>query len=261
LKKEEENDEGQATPDLEPCTGERSEDLRELDRRRKEQHLKKEEENDEGQATPSPEPCLRETKERSGASSTNALASPPGLSKPLIQKNAIEGLTLAHCVTGVPTKLEDMEIDVMKGRLTLQDQEKMPDGASLMKQETSSSEMEASDRKVCDAGCTPHLYDATADQRQGRRMGKPPPISCWWYTSTEHGGWRAQGQKVRKEDTAPQLPPWGKPPRRDRGKSPREAWRKRGGEQQRKPWYNQLMAQRARNKGRGKGRPSDDAWF
>ena len=45
-----------------------------------------------------------------------------------------------------------------------------------------------------------------------------------------------------KEDTAPQLPPWGKPPRRDRGKSPREAWRKRGGEQQRKPLYNQVMA-------------------
>ena len=53
----------------------------------------------------------------------------------------------------------------------------------------------------------------------------------------------------------------GETPRRDRGKSPREAWRKRGGEQQRKPWYNPLMAQRARNKGRGKGRPSDDAWF
>ena len=139
----------------------------------------------------------------------------------------------------------------------------MPGGAGLMKQETSKSEMEASDRKVCDAGCTPHLYDATADPRHGRRMGQQcgGGMLWWWCTSTEDGGWRAQEQKVWKEDTAPQLPPWGERPRRDRGLEARAKHRKRGGKKQNDPYYGLFMAHQARNKGRGKGRPSDDAWF
>ena len=106
-----------------------------------------------------------------------------------------------------------------------------------MKQETSSSEMKAP--------------NATADPRRGRR--------CFWVcTSTDHAGGSAQGQK----DKEPQRePPWGQPPRETRGKQPREKWRKRGGARQRKEGYNLWMAHQARNKGRGKGRPSDDAWF
>ena len=44
---------------------------------------------------------------------------------------------------------------------------------------------------VCDAGCTPHLYDATADPRHGRRMGQQcgGGMLWWWCTSTEDGGW------------------------------------------------------------------------
>ena len=74
-----------------------------------------------------------------------------------------------------------------------------------------------------------------------------------------HARGSAQGQK----DKEPQRePPWGDTPRLSRGRPPREPWRKRGGIQQREdPYYGLFMAHQARNKGRGKGRPSDYAWF
>ena len=167
----------------------------------------------------------------SAGSRGSELIHPPGLSKPPIKEDAND--------------------------------HQMNEWLPLMKQVTSNSEMEASDRKVCDAGCALQLYNATADPCHGRRMGQQcgGGMLWWWCTSTEDGGWRAQGQKVWKEDTAPQLPPWGEPPRRDRGKSPRREGRKRGGKKQHDPYYGLFMAHQARNKGRGKGRPSDDARF
>ena len=53
----------------------------------------------------------------------------------------------------------------------------------------------------------------------------------------------------------------GRPPRRSKGLQGREKWRKRGGKKQNDPYYGLFMARQARNKGRGKGRPSDDARF
>ena len=73
MNEEKENDEGQATRDLEPCTGKRSEDFSEIGSRFLKRLLKKEVENEEVQATQGLEPCLRETEERSGASSSKVL--------------------------------------------------------------------------------------------------------------------------------------------------------------------------------------------
>ena len=54
----------------------------------------------------------------------------------------------------------------------------------------------------------------------------------------------------------------GEKTRGTRGKPPRDPWRKRGGIKQREnPNYNIRMADIARNKGKGKGGPSQDAWY
>ena len=115
MNEEKENDEGQATRDLEPCTGKRSEDFSKIGSRLLERLLKKEVENEEVQATQGLEPCLRETEERSGASSTKAPASPPGLSK------EPQGLPLVNCVTGVQGDFCDTCMDSLDQEQTTEE--------------------------------------------------------------------------------------------------------------------------------------------
>ena len=136
-----------------------------------------------------------------------------------------------------------------------------------------------------------HLYRETADQHHGGRANdlgtvikrhlladqaspssataaveRPPPIEERREdendaTSTEHGGGRPQRREEQRGDKEQRRePPGGDTSRLSRGKPPREPWRKRGGERQRKEGYNLFMAHQARNKGRGKGGPSD-SWY